>query len=214
MARDVPVLLFGGTFDPVHNGHLHAVRCALELIADWHVRFIPCCIPPHRESPRASTSQRLDMLAMALTGTPFVVDDCEIRRGGTSWTLDTVRAQRQRYGARRSLCWLLGEDAYAYFHRWRGWKAILGTVHLLVCSRNASQPHAQEGGTRATARAANSLRHRPAGVVERLVTPLHPGSSSEIRAAIATRGEAPSAWLAPAVVRYIKQNNLYRDTPQ
>jgi nicotinate-nucleotide adenylyltransferase len=136
--RPRPIGIFGGTFDPVHYGHL---RPALELYQDLgldHVRFIPAAHPPHREAPRVSPGKRLALLRMAVAGEPALrVDDRELRRPGPSFMVDTLESLRRDL-APAPLCLLLGEDAFLGLPGWHRWGEILGLAHLVVATRPGS----------------------------------------------------------------------------
>ena len=127
--------IFGGTFDPVHFGHLRPaleVQQALELN---EVRFIPAGQPPHREVPHATTPQRLSMLRAAIDDQPgFVVDEREIRREGPSYMVDTLVSLREELG-QVPLCLILGYDAFLGLARWHQWQRLFELSHLVVTHR-------------------------------------------------------------------------------
>lgn len=127
--------LFGGTFDPVHFGHL---RPALELqqsIGLDEVRLLPSHVPPHRSQPHATPQQRLAMLNAAIAGVPaFTVDTREFEREGPSYTLDTLQSLRAEL-AGTSLCLVIGMDAFREFSSWHRWREILEYSHLVVMTR-------------------------------------------------------------------------------
>ncbi len=127
--------ILGGTFDPVHYGHLRPaldVQTALEM---FEVRFIPCNEPAHRDAPLADVQQRLSMLRAALRGNnKFVVDDREIKRGGVSYMVDTLMSLRQQFPA-MPLGLILGMDAFAGLASWRDWQKIIELAHLVVTHR-------------------------------------------------------------------------------
>ncbi|MEJ2397053.1 MAG: nicotinate-nucleotide adenylyltransferase [Gammaproteobacteria bacterium] len=132
--------IYGGTFDPVHYGHL---RPALEVYEDFalsELRFVPCGQPPHRRAPQASPAQRLAMVERAIAGLPgFIADDREIRRGGTSYMIDTLRSLQAEAGG-QSLCLILGVDAFAAFHTWHDWQDIPRLCNLLIMHRPEFEP--------------------------------------------------------------------------
>ena len=127
--------VFGGTFDPVHYGHL---RTALELLeyADLaQMCFIPAAVPPHRATPQADARMRLALVQAAIQGEPrFCVDDRELRRDGPSWTVDTLRELRAEHAA-RPICLVVGMDAFLGLTSWHRWEEILDLAHLLVAHR-------------------------------------------------------------------------------
>lgn len=136
MTAKAPVLLFGGTFDPVHFGHLRMAVEAREFVAAETVWMVPCHVPSHRQSPGADSEQRLNMLRAAADGQPgMAIDDRELRRDGASYTVDTLIEWRRELGADRSLIWCMGSDAFALIDRWHRWQTLLELAHLLVLER-------------------------------------------------------------------------------
>jgi len=130
-----PIGLFGGTFDPIHCGHL---RTAFELWQDLRleeVRLLPAGHPPHRDQLCASAEMRLQMVRAAVAEQPsFVVDDREVRRSGPSFTVDTLTELRAEY-PQRSLCLLLGMDAFLGLPQWHRWRELLELAHIVVAHR-------------------------------------------------------------------------------
>jgi len=130
-----PIGIFGGTFDPIHYGHL---RTAFELLYSLRlgeVRFMPAGNPPHRETAIADAELRLAMVQAAVAGQPgFTVDDREIRREGLSYSVDTMRSLRQEF-PERSLCMIVGMDAFLGLPKWHQWRDLLQMVHLIVAHR-------------------------------------------------------------------------------
>jgi nicotinate-nucleotide adenylyltransferase len=130
-----PIGLFGGAFDPIHFGHL---RTAFELWQELRltqVRFVPTGNPPHREQLYASAELRLAMVRAAIAGQPaFEVDDRETRRTGASYSVDTLTELRQEFPD-RSLCVLLGMDAFLGLPTWHRWRELLGLAHIVVAHR-------------------------------------------------------------------------------
>lgn len=127
--------IYGGTFDPIHLGHL---RPALEILEALHLeqlRFIPCGQPPHRQPAVASGAQRLAMLQLAIAGqSGFVADDRELQRVGPSYMLDTLRSLRQEFPG-KMLCLVIGTDVFATLHRWHQWRDVVECASLLVTHR-------------------------------------------------------------------------------
>jgi nicotinate-nucleotide adenylyltransferase len=127
--------VFGGTFDPIHCGHL---RTAFELWQELRlaeVRFLPTGSPPHRAQLYASAERRLEMVRAAVADQPnFVVDDREIRRSGVSYSVDTLTELRREY-PQRSLCLLLGMDAFLGLPNWHRWRELLSLAHIVVAHR-------------------------------------------------------------------------------
>jgi len=130
-----PIGIFGGTFDPIHCGHL---RTAFELWQELRleeVRLLPAGTPPHRDQLYASAAMRLKMVRAAVADQPsFVVDDREVRRTGLSYSVDTLTELRQEY-PQRSLCLLLGMDAFLGLPHWHRWRELLTLAHIVVAHR-------------------------------------------------------------------------------
>jgi len=200
-----PLALFGGTFDPVHLGHLSVAWEAAELL-DAEVRLLPVNVPPHRPPPIASAAQRVAMLRAALQGqSRLALDTRELDRDGPSYTIDTLRGLRAEQG-HRPLVLLLGADAFAGLCGWHRWRELFEVAHIGVLSRPgiaATLPPvlADEIAGRRVADAA-ALHAAPAGaVLELAVTPLEI-SATRIRELLAA-GRDP---------RYLVPSGLF-DTP-
>ena len=130
-----PIGLFGGTFDPIHYGHLRTAFELWQLLRLQEVRFLPAGNPPHREQPLASPELRLRMVRAAVRGQPsFTVDDREMRRTGVSYSVDTLTELRAEYPD-RSLCLLLGMDAFLGLPHWHRWRELLSLAHIVVAHR-------------------------------------------------------------------------------
>jgi nicotinate-nucleotide adenylyltransferase len=208
-----PVGLFGGSFDPVHVGHL---RTAWELLTGLglaEVRFIPSRLPPHRAPAVASVALRLRMLEAAVAGQPgLLVDDCELRREGPSYTVDTLASLRADQ-PQRSLVLILGMDAFLGLPGWHRWREILQLAHIVVVQRPGwTQQFEGELGQLYADRQAHdaaALGTAPAGRIHlRQVTQLEIASSS-IRSLIAAGGDP--RFLVPDDVReLILANRIYQ----
>ena len=171
-----PLAIFGGTFDPVHIGHLSVAWEASELL-DADVHLMPAAVPPHRAPPTASPEQRMGMLRAALQGqSRLTLDGRELQRVGPSYTIDTLTQLRAEQGD-RPLILLLGADAFAGLLSWRRWREIFEVAHIGVLSRpgiDAALPDALVQAIESRrVNLARDLRGRPAGkVIELAVTPL------------------------------------------
>ena len=205
--------LLGGTFDPVHYGHL---RTALEIknaLKLDELRLIPCAEPVHRAATIASAEQRLLLLKMALTEFPEMqVDDSEIRRGGKSWTVDTVKDFAEQEPA-ASFFLLLGADAYAGFTDWHQWSIILQLANLIVMRRPGYQINRKSASGKLLeqheVKSISDLADLKAGGI--LIYDVMPSaiSSSEIRQRL--REQKPvDHFLPPAVLKGIKDFSLYQ----
>ncbi|HEX7416873.1 MAG TPA: nicotinate-nucleotide adenylyltransferase [Steroidobacteraceae bacterium] len=130
-----PIGLFGGTFDPIHYGHLRTAFELWQSLRLAEVRFLPTGNPPHRDVTLASAELRLQMVRAAIADQPaFVVDDREVRRTGLSYSVDTLTELRAEF-ADRSLCLLLGMDAFLGLPHWHRWRELLDLAHVVVAHR-------------------------------------------------------------------------------
>ncbi len=187
-----PLAILGGTFDPVHIGHLNAAWEAAALL-DAEVRLVPARVPPHRASPVASADERVALLRVALRGqSRLVLDTRELDREGLSYTVDTLAGMRAEQGA-RPLVLLLGEDAFAGLTSWHRWEQLFELAHLGVLTRPGDEPAWPDvlANIVAQRRIADPamLSDRPAGCVVALpVTPLEV-SATRVRELLAAGRE-------------------------
>jgi nicotinate-nucleotide adenylyltransferase len=130
-----PIGVFGGTFDPIHYGHLRSAFEMLQALDLDEVRFIPCGDPPHRGVTIASAERRMRLVELAVAGQEgFLADDRELRRNGPSWTIDTLIELREEF-PRRSLGLIVGMDAFLGLPSWHRWEEILSQAHIVVAHR-------------------------------------------------------------------------------
>ena len=206
------VLLYGGTFDPVHAGHLAVARAARDELGAA-VRLLPAADPPHRPETGADATQRAHMLELAIAGEPgLVVDRRELARGGASYTVDTLRELRAEFGPAVPLAWITGDDSFRSLPEWQDWQALFGLAHFVVALRPGHSLADLSPALEAQAAARwvedpAALHAAPAGRLYRLHFPPRPESASAIRRAL-SRGLAPEG-LAPAVERHIRVTGLY-----
>ena len=213
-----PIALLGGTFDPVHYGHLRFASDVQDALGLPEVRLVPAADPPHRAAPLGAARDRVAMLELAVREFPgLVVDTREIARGGKSYTVDTLAALRAER-PRTSLLLLMGADQFRSLASWHRWQALFDLAHLVVVPRpgidvDATLPAALAHEWQARRIAdPRGLRARIAGSI--YVQPIAPQSisSTAIRSALA-RGEARSVEIAgllpSAVLAYIESNGLY-----
>lgn len=213
-------LYYGGTFDPVHNGHL-AIACAARDELDVPVRLMPAADPPHRAPPGADAHQRARLLDLAVAGArDLSVDRRELRRAerepdARSYTIDTVHELRGELGHDAPIALLIGADSLIGLPAWRAWTALLAQVHFIVADRpgnplDSALPPVLEAALagRWTAEA-GALRAAPGGCVYRLRQPLQPESATDIRRRIAA-GEPWRHLVPAAVAEAIADERLYR----
>jgi len=133
---NAPIGVLGGTFDPIHYGHLRLAEEVGETLRLEEVRFIPSGTPPHRSAPAVPAEHRLAMTQLAAAGNPrFKVDEREVRRAGPGYTYDTLKTLRAEQGETRPLALLLGADAFLEFATWHRWREIFGLAHIAVAHR-------------------------------------------------------------------------------
>lgn len=213
-----PIGLLGGSFDPIHHGHLQLGRDALERLRLHEVRFIPAA-QPWQKGPMTAVEHRVQMVQLATAGEPrFALDMHEIERGGTTYTIDTLRDLRLAL-PNRPLVLIIGSDQFARFDTWHSWKEIADTAHIAVAQRAGStlrqsvQLQAMMDARRADAA---SLATRIAGtIVEFAMTPVDV-AATEVRRllrepASAEGAQRLSAMVPAAVLDYIDSHQLYRN---
>lgn len=206
--------IFGGTFDPVHFGHLRPVQEVCQDLGLDEVRWIPCGLPPHRDSPLGSAGQRLAMLRLALKGNKkFVVDTREIDRDGPSYMVDTLRSLRQDFPD-ESLVLILGQDAFNGLPQWHNWQQILQLAHIIVCTRPGSeQPLSGPLEKLVVDRQIQNdeqLKSAASGCIYMHQVTQLPISATQIRE-LCQQGKSPAYLLPDSVNDYIQTNGLYRN---
>ncbi len=205
-------LCFGGTFDPVHNGHLRLLWEAVHLAGADQVRLIPTYIPPHKNAPESSPQERLAMLHLALQDqADWLVDERELKRDQPSYTVDTLLDLRRDLGQDAALVWLLGMDSFASLNSWHRWQELGTLAHLLVVGRPGS--HTPSGGpvaewVRERERPVHQLRDAAAGWVSYIDTTQQDIASSGLRADVRA-GLSPRYLVPDAVSAYIVNHRLY-----
>lgn len=205
--------IFGGSFDPIHLGHLRAALELRETLGLEQVRFIPCRRPPHRAAPVASAEQRAALLEAALRGEPaFRVDARELHRDGPSYTVDTLLSLRAELGA-APLCLILGMDAFQGFSTWHRWREVIELAHLVVAHRPGWMPP-QSGAVaemlaQRRVHGSAELRQSPGGRVLLCPVTQLDISSSHIRALVAD-GRSPRYLVPETVWALIQAHNIYR----
>jgi nicotinate-nucleotide adenylyltransferase len=217
-AAPAPLVMLGGTFDPVHYGHLHVaadVRAALDIAK---VALVPAADPPHRAPPGAPAADRLAMLALAIAEFPgLAVDDREIARGGRSYTVDTLEDLRRAW-PERPLAWIVGADAFLGLPTWRRHDDILALAHLVVVARPGLDLETRMHGDLAALWSAHATDDRAAltraraGAILRVAISPHAIAATDVRAALARAPldrVALARLLPPAVLAYIESHHLY-----
>ena len=205
--------LFGGTFNPVHIGHLRTALELRERLGLDEIRMLPSAQPPHRDEPQVSAEQRAIMVALAIDGEPgLAVDDRELRRGGPSWTIDTLKEVRQELGADVSLSFCVGMDSLVNLASWHRWRELTDWAHLVVAARPGWQVPA-DGEVAEWLRTRHNtdpaaLRQRSHGLVLVTELTLLPVAATGLRQRL--RAGRSVRYLTPdSVVSYIEQHRLY-----
>ena len=213
-----PIGILGGTFDPIHYGHLRPALDLLEELELAEVRFIPCRIPAHRGTPLITAEQRLALARLATVGQPgFVTDDRELRRDGLSYLFDTLASLREELGDSIPLCLILGTDAFRELHTWHRWQELPKLAHIVVMQRpgllKPLVPILEAFTTPRVVYDRFALRQKPAGgILFQSVTQLGI-SATQIRALLA-RGQSPRYLLPDAVLASIHAQALYQQNNQ
>jgi nicotinate-nucleotide adenylyltransferase len=213
-------VFYGGSFDPVHNGHLAIARAARDAL-HAEVALLPARDPPHKTITHADAEQRAQLLELAIEGEPGLqVDRRELHRAGPSYTFDTLAELRAELGAAAPLAWLIGADSLLQLHTWHRWRELFGLAHVVAVQRPGAQVDAAR--LRAEAPAVleeigqrwlppEALADSPHGGFALLpLAELRPESSTELRRRIAA-GEPWRDWVPERVAARIVQLNLYRD---
>jgi len=209
--------LLGGTFDPLHFGHLRLAQELAESLLLSNVRFIPAAQPPHKTLPLVGVDHRAAMVYLGISSNPlFSCDERELHRGGASYTIDTLHSLRNDLGADVSLVLLMGSDAFASLHSWYRWQEIIQLCHIALVQRPSSgkqetlpktlqdflQTHYTEHST--------DLQKMPAGfIIKKSVTALDI-SSTAIRKALQHK-QSVRYLLPDSIIDYIHTNQLYRN---
>lgn len=207
--------LFGGTFDPVHYGHLKPVEALANLIGLSKVTIMPNNVPPHRPQPEANSQQRKTMVELAIADKPlFALDERELMRDEPSYSADTLQAWRQEHGEQASLAFIIGQDSLLTFPSWHRYDTILDNCHLIVCRRPgyaltmSEEAHQRWLDAHLTTRV-EDLHTLPAGKIYLAETPWFDISATQIRQRLADN-EPCDDLLPAAVLNYIHQQGLYR----
>ena len=212
-------VFYGGTFDPVHNGHLAIARAARDALG-MDIVFLPAADPPHRVAPGASAVDRVAMLQLAIAGVPGLrlclreIEQHARDSSRRSWSIDTLRDLRVELGSDTPIAWLLGADSFTGLPGWKCWRELFELTHFVVAERVGSaldEAIAPELAQMLDGRWVDdeaALRAAPAGLVLRLHQPLQPHSATDLRDRI--HSGTPWRHLLPmAVADYIIAKNLY-----
>lgn len=213
-----PIGILGGTFDPIHYGHLRLAEEMLELANLRQIRFIPTGMPPHRDAPLVPAYHRSAMVQLAIADQPaFVLDDREVRQTTPCYTVNTLRELRAELGAAQPLCLLMGGDAFLQLHTWHEWEQLFELAHIVVGYRPGftieERIHTATSALRSHYQqrlcSVDALSQQSNGGVLELVIPKLEISATLIRNRVAENRTI--RYLLPnAVANYIHQHHLYK----
>jgi nicotinate-nucleotide adenylyltransferase len=210
--------IFGGTFDPIHYGHLRVAEEIVETVGLQKMYFVPAGMPRLRHSPVASPQHRVEIVRLAIQKNPdFVLDGREIYRDGVSYSIDTVREFKQEFGEEIRLCLVLGADAFIKLPEWNNWKELFNLCHFIVSTRPGytftlikellSKELREECSQRWVSNT-ETLKKETSGLIFIASTTMLDISATSIRAHIAVGRNVRH--LVPSVtVNYISKNKLY-----
>lgn len=220
------IAVLGGSFDPVHNGHVALGRYFSDLLQADALQVVPAGNPWQKPALHASPADRLEMVRLAFMALalPVTVDAQEIERGGATYTIDTLRALRAAYGPETSIVFLIGADQLQQLDSWREWRALFDVAHVCAASRPGfllDQGQVAPAVLAQFARCAGSpgqMRATPHGLAHIATDLAVDVSATAIRALLANRPHGRNAWsdelrrLVPTrVLDYIEQHNLYKN---
>ena len=210
--------IFGGTFDPIHYGHLRVAEEIVETVGLQKMYFVPAGMPRLRHSPVASSQHRVEIVRLAIQKNPdFVLDKREIYRDGVSYSIDTVREFKQEFGEEVRLCFILGADAFIKLPEWNNWKELFNLCHFIVSTRPGysltlikellSKELREECSQRWVSNT-ESLKKDTSGLIFIASTTMLDISATSIRAHIAV-GRSVRHLVPSVTVNYISENKLY-----
>jgi nicotinate-nucleotide adenylyltransferase len=199
--------ILGGTFDPIHNGHIHIATEVHTRLRLAQLQLMPCALPVHRDLPQVSAQHRTAMIGLAIDEQPgFLLNPLELDRDGPSYSIESLRQIRQQEGS--ALVLVLGADAFNGFDGWKQPQEILRLANVVVCCR----PGYQLDQTNFDDWRVDSVREfssRTVGAILTLEVDAIDCSSSAVRASL-NSGTTSRQYLHPAVADYINEHNLYR----
>jgi nicotinate-nucleotide adenylyltransferase len=211
-------VLLGGSFDPVHNGHVALGNYFVRLLLPDTLRIIPAGNPWQKHGLSASAADRVEMLriAFARQPVPVMIDQQEIQRAAVTYTIDTLRAVRAELGPKASIAFLLGSDQLQQLESWHEWQGLFELAHICAAARpgfpsdtaQLSPALAREFTRRAAS--AEQIRNTPHGLTYLAANLAVDVSATQIRADM-QRGEPPASLMPPGVLDYIQRHNLYRN---
>ncbi len=211
--------LLGGTFDPVHNGHLRLAQELADALTLHEVRFIPAASPPHKAAPQVTAQQRAHMVELAIADNVlFKLDTRELSRVGPSYTIDTLISLRQELGNEVALMLLMGSDAFVHLTSWHRWRSLLDYAHIVLVTRPVEATDSSEMLDLSAelqeylrchyTQHIQDLQSKPCGYIHKQNISALDISATAIRDALQQQ-KSVGQWLPPSVLDYIQLNDLY-----
>ena len=208
--------ILGGTFNPIHYGHLRMAQELADGLGMDEVKFIPSANPPHKDSVTVSAEHRAAMVKLAIADNPkFSIDELELNRDGASYTIDTLISLRETLGKDTSLCLMMGSDAFVKLNTWHRWQELLDYAHIILVQRPdiAKQQPPLPKEVQALLEAhyteqISDLSNQNAGLINMQAISAQDISSSQIRENL-NHGISVRYLLPNNVAEYIAQQNLY-----
>ncbi len=214
--QDAGLAILGGTFDPIHNGHIESAIAVKERLAVAAVKLVPSFIPPHKLLPGTSAAHRLEMIRIATEKVDGIeVDDREISREGVSYTFNTLASFRRDIGVSAPLYFVLGVDSYATLNTWHRWRELTESAHLLVLKRagfvGEIPGEVKRWAEVRQARKLECLQNSAGGLVCQVELTQLEVSATYIRQVLGHGGQ-PDGLMPQSVVDYARQHGLYADS--
>lgn len=210
------IAILGGTFNPIHLGHLYLAAQLQEKCNFDSIRFMPAALPALKDTPSVTAEQRAEMVDIAISDHPyFAVDTRELSRPGTSYTIDTLVLLREELGNQVSLCWLMGSDAFAHLNAWHRWQELLNYAHLIVVKRPNNtdlsdlNPEVQNLLNQHAAQSIEEIRQQAHGKILVQEIAALDISSTDIREKIRNKKDVGNM-IPTGVLIYIQQHQLYQ----
>ncbi|MGJ8619209.1 MAG: nicotinate-nucleotide adenylyltransferase [Methylophilaceae bacterium] len=208
--------ILGGTFNPIHYGHLRMAQELADGLGMDKVKFIPSANPPHKDSVTVSAEHRATMVKLAIADNPkFSIDELELKRDGASYTIDTLISLRETLGNDTAICLMMGSDAFVKLNTWHRWQDLLDYAHIILVQRpNQGKPQETLPEELQTLlrdhyiEDVSELSKTNAGLLNMQAISAHDISSSQIRENL-KHGQSMKYLLPNEVIEYIQQEQLY-----
>lgn len=208
--------LLGGTFNPIHFGHLRMAQELADALNLAEIRFIPAANPPHKAAPTVSAQQRAEMVQLAIADNSLLkLDTRELNRQGASYTIDTLISMREELGESVSICLMMGSDAFTKLDSWHRWNELLNYCHIILVQRPSS-PSQAKLSEQLTALLSEHYTENVDDLAEKTTGYMHMQqitaqdiSATHIREKLAS-GKSAKYLVPNAVLAYIQQHQLYK----